>query len=373
MRIKKIIQFIHLWLGLITGSLVFVIAITGALYCFQSEILQYTQPFRHVSNDDNVFLSPSVIESKAKSYNPNRHLHSLLYSREEKSIQAIFYSFESYHEIIFIHPKTGKFLGKHDVQNSFFGWILRGHFQLWLPEAVGRPAVSIATALYFILVISGLIISLPKSRRHLSKIFKWDIQGNGKRVNYQLHRTLGIYTALFSILFVWSGLIWGFEFVRDWSYALLHPKQRYIEYYEPAIKHSLPVQPTNLDRVFEFITKAYTSWEWIEIHPQETPESPIAVNINPDQDTYWNIDYRYFSPDGLKELNVEHPWGRNQDLTLGEKLLRMNYDIHVGSIGGIAGKTLAFGLSIVIASLPITGFLIWRNKKNNKIRQSKLF
>lgn len=367
MYFKKIIQFIHLWLGLITGSLVFVIAITGALYCFQSDILQYTQPFRRASNDHNVVLSPSVIESKAKSYNPNRHLHSLLYSREEKSIQAIFCSFESYHEIVFIDPETGDYLGKHDVQHSFFGWILNGHFQLWLPAEIGRPVVSIATAIYFILIISGLLISLPKSRRHLSKIFRWDIQGNGKRINYQLHRTLGIYTMLFSTLFVWSGLIWGFEFVRDWSYALLHPKQRYIEYYEPMTEHCLPIKSTNLDRVFNLMNQVYPSWEWIEIHPQETPESPIAVNINPDQDTYWNIDYRYFSPESLQELKVEHPWGRNQNLSIGEKLLRMNYDIHVGSIGGLAGKTLAFGISIVIASMPITGFLIWKNrKKKNK-------
>ncbi|NLE31428.1 MAG: PepSY domain-containing protein [Bacteroidales bacterium] len=43
----------------------------------------------------------------------------------------------------------------------------------------------------------------------------------------------------------------------------------------------------------------------------------------------------------------------------------MNYDIHVGSIGGWAGKFLLFFVSFFIASLPVSGFLIWwqRRKK----------
>jgi uncharacterized iron-regulated membrane protein len=43
----------------------------------------------------------------------------------------------------------------------------------------------------------------------------------------------------------------------------------------------------------------------------------------------------------------------------GEKLLEMNYDIHIGAIGGMPGKILAFFASLLSASLPVTGFLIW--------------
>ncbi|WP_233207986.1 PepSY domain-containing protein [Siphonobacter sp. BAB-5405] len=41
----------------------------------------------------------------------------------------------------------------------------------------------------------------------------------------------------------------------------------------------------------------------------------------------------------------------------------MNYDIHVGSVLGFPGKVLAFLASLIGASLPVTGFLVWWNRK----------
>ena len=59
----------------------------------------------------------------------------------------------------------------------------------------------------------------------------------------------------------------------------------------------------------------------------------------------------------------------------GEKLLEMNYDIHVGAIGGMPGKILAFFASLLSASLPVTGFLIWyprwRRRGRRKQRGSR--
>jgi len=50
------------------------------------------------------------------------------------------------------------------------------------------------------------------------------------------------------------------------------------------------------------------------------------------------------------------------------KLNNMNYDIHVGQILGITGKIIAFLASLVCASLPVTGFIIWwgKRKKSKK-------
>ena len=53
----------------------------------------------------------------------------------------------------------------------------------------------------------------------------------------------------------------------------------------------------------------------------------------------------------------------------------MNYDIHVGAIGGILGKIIAFIASLVIASLPLTGFLIWwgrKKKKDGRFRSNRI-
>jgi uncharacterized iron-regulated membrane protein len=50
----------------------------------------------------------------------------------------------------------------------------------------------------------------------------------------------------------------------------------------------------------------------------------------------------------------------------GEKIVALNYDLHVGSIAGLPGKTFAFLASLIAASLPLTGFYIWWGRKNKK-------
>jgi uncharacterized iron-regulated membrane protein len=105
---------------------------------------------------------------------------------------------------------------------------------------------------------------------------------------------------------------------------------------------------------------------WIELHLPESDTVPIAVNVNPDATTYWKTDYRYFDQQTGKELSVSHQWGRFKNATSSEKLMRMNYDIHVGGIAGLPGKIFACLMSLVIASLPITGFLIWYGRKYKK-------
>lgn len=105
----------------------------------------------------------------------------------------------------------------------------------------------------------------------------------------------------------------------------------------------------------------------IEIHPPPDSVASIAANANPDPSTYWQTDYRFFDQYTMVEYPVEHIWGRAKNSQLADRLMRMNYDIHVGSIGGIPGKVLAFFVSLLIATLPVTGFVMWwgrRNKKN---------
>ena len=53
----------------------------------------------------------------------------------------------------------------------------------------------------------------------------------------------------------------------------------------------------------------------------------------------------------------------DREKNAGERLVEMNYDIHVGAIGGLTGKIIAFIASLVCASLPVTGFLVWWGKR----------
>lgn len=92
--LKKTIRNIHLWLGLASGSIVFIIAITGCFYAFQEEIQNLTESYRFVEKQNSPFVLPSTIETIAKKELPNKVLHAIQYKGNDKSAEAIFFHYD---------------------------------------------------------------------------------------------------------------------------------------------------------------------------------------------------------------------------------------------------------------------------------------
>ncbi|MNL61913.1 hypothetical protein D3C87_1858890 [compost metagenome] len=93
----------------------------------------------------------------------------------------------------------------------------------------------------------------------------------------------------------------------------------------------------------------------------------------PKRGQFYNSNFYYFDQHTAKRLTDEALDSKRYDeVGFGGKLRKMNYDIHVGSILGFPGKVLAFLAAFIGASLPLTGFIIWYNRKwGNKKKKTE--
>jgi uncharacterized iron-regulated membrane protein len=74
---------------------------------------------------------------------------------------------------------------------------------------------------------------------------------------------------------------------------------------------------------------------------------------------FYKSDQYYFDQYNGRLLgSLTHP-----QKSAGMKMNNMNYDIHVGQVLGLTGKIIAFLASLICASLPVTGFIIWLGKR----------
>jgi uncharacterized iron-regulated membrane protein len=369
-NLKKAIGKIHLWLGLSSGIIVFVIAITGCLYAFQEEIQNFTEEYRFVDKQDKAFLIPSQLEAIAKKELPNKALHAIKYNGKEKSAEAIFYHYEpTYYYIVYLNPYSGKVLEKVNMDDGFFRFILDGHFYLWLPHEIGQTMCATATLIFLILLLSGLYLWFPKNKNAIKQrfSFKWKKSTKWKRKNYDLHNITGFYVLSIALIFAVTGLVWGFQWFAYFYYTGLGGEKSLV-YEDPiSTKKSIPTTHA-LDKVWMRMQKEYPNAKSVEVHPPENDSTAIAANANPEEGTYWKTDYRYFDQYSLKEIEVKHLFGKYKNADKTDKLMRMNYDLHTGAVLGLPGKIFAFLISLLIASLPISGFYIWwgRNKKNKR-------
>ena len=127
-----------------------------------------------------------------------------------------------------------------------------------------------------------------------------------------------------------------------------------------------------MDFLIVKLQKELPNAEGLELHYPTTAEESIYVEVSNSKGLYYDADYRFFDQNTLEELETPAIYGKYGNASVADKILRMNYDIHIGAIGGIAGKIIAFLVSLLTASLPVTGILLWygRNYKVSKSFES---
>jgi uncharacterized iron-regulated membrane protein len=365
---KKAVRNIHLWLGLSSGIIVFIIAVTGCLYAFQEEIQNCTETYRFIEKQNAPFLLPSKLEEIARKQLPTKSLHAIKYNGKEKSAEAIFYHYQpDYYYAVHINPYNGKVLKTVDLNSGFFRFVLDGHFYLWLPHEIGQTVVASATLIFLVMLITGLILWYPKNKKAAKQRFwfRWKKGMKWKRKNYDYHNITGFYIMSVATIFAITGLVWGFTWFA-FSYYTIIGGEKSLVYQDPGSvkKETIVSIKDPLDKIFFLMQTQYPAAESIEVHPPETDTASIAANANLDEGTYWKTEYRYFDQYTLKEKEVNHIYGKLENANASDKLMRMNYDIHTGAVLGLPGKIFAFLISLLIASLPITGFLIWYGRRS---------
>jgi uncharacterized iron-regulated membrane protein len=366
--LKKVVYKLHLWLGLTSGLLMFIIAITGSLYTFQEELAGFGN-YQHVTEQQRDFMLPTLLVNRAEKALPGKSLHSIIYKSGNQAVETIFYNNNpAYYFIVYLNPYTGEIQKVKNMEQDFFRFILKGHFYLWLPPQIGQPVVALTTLIFVFVILTGLVIWIPNNLKALKKRiwFRWGKNTKGSRKNFDLHVVGGLYATLFALIFAITGLVWGFQWFARLYYNLAGGKKS-LDYTElisdkPKASHqSTSVEP--LDRVWYIMQKEYPTAASIEIHPTQTDSSVIEANANEHDGKYWKTDYRYFDQHSLQDIDVNNIYGRFNEVTFADKLFRMNYEIHTGAILGLPGKIFAFLMSLFIASLPVTGVILWLKKR----------
>jgi uncharacterized iron-regulated membrane protein len=378
---RRINDWLHLWLGLISGIIIVIVSVTGCIYVFEREISSLTKPYQFVQPQNKPYLLPSQLETIArktafgnKASDPANKLYGIQYADAGKAAIAAYMEKENGYTMIYINPYTGEVLKHQALNKDFFRIVLMGHYYLWLPPAIGQPIVAWSILVFVVMLISGLIMWWPKRWNKATKdaSFKIKWKANWKRVNYDLHNVLGFYVLLIALVIALTGLVWGFEWFSKGAYWITSGGKSLASYEVPVSDTTIGTTTpaaNPIDRLWLQLQQEYKSYPLASIqlgYPDKAAD-PIEVYFNPEQDTYYKREFRYFDRNTLQELKGGGLYGQKYaTASTADKIYRMNYDIHVGAILGWPGKILAFFASFICGSLPITGFYIWWGKKKKQ-------
>lgn len=370
MALKKIIHWLHLWLGIVSGLIVIVVGLTGCCYVFISEIQGLTEPYQKVTVQNRPVLLPSKLMAAAEKQLPGKQAKYVSYQQGKAAYVGVYG--KGYSLGFYADPYTGKKLHVKNYLNGtdFFSFALSGHRSLWLPYNIGHPIVDTGVLIFIFLLISGIVLWWPKNwkKANRDKSFKIKWGAKFKRVNYDLHNVLGFYLMLILLILAVTGSVYGFEWFEKGYYWTVSGGRTLPEFKQPLSDTTTNGRmPANaLDKLYIRYTGLYPDAE-IALFPPEKRSEPIQINVNHQPEKNHDLELLYFDQYTLKPLPGTGLFKKRfSGLSAAGQLGRLNYDLHTGQIWGLPTKILAFGASLICASLPVTGFYIWWGKRKKK-------
>lgn len=370
MKLKPVCRTLHRWIGAVSGVVVFVVCVTGALYAFKDEIEDATQPWKFVEPREAAVLLPSRVLEIAGRASGNPQPYALTYGEAGDALRVDYFATDGHTQTVFLDPYTGEVtrrITKSPGDFDFFRFVLDGHRRLWLPVSFGRPLVGWSVVAFVVALVSGLILWLPKkwNRKSLKRrlLVKW--KAGRKRLNFDFHLVGGVYFAGILLLLSLTGLVWNMQGYGKALYRItgggaLKP------YVLPRSDTLRAASPGGfpIDELYLRLRHEEPAATTFYLVIPQKPEDVCRVSIVHRRNSYYRTDNRFFDRYTLKELSGQGPYaGKYREAAFADKVRRMNLEIHDGRIAGLPGKILVFLAALAGAALPVTGWIMLWNRK----------
>ncbi|RQO65858.1 PepSY domain-containing protein [Pedobacter sp. KBW06] len=362
---KKTIHFLHLWLGLFSGLVVFILGLTGAIYALSDEIKEWVYKDRlYIEVPAGTARLPlsQLLSVAEQAIGKDRKISRGQLSQAKDRTYMFralkvnkkgfgYWNYYEYYDKVYLNPYTGEVVYKENAKREFFTVVLALHMNLLLGDTVGHFIIRWSVVCFVILLLSGIVLWWPKNWKwkQLKKSFKVKWDAKFKRINYDLHNVFGFYSFLILLIMALTGLMWSFELTTEKKSKVLSDTTQ--------LAGTMPV-----DRILGQALKASPQTVYFLYNFPSAKSGTVNVSAyQSDMNLYDRVQYRFDRYSGkLLQKGTEF-----SQLTVGAKLVTMNYDLHTGSVLGLTGKILALFAGLIAMGLPVTGVLIWwkRGKK----------
>jgi uncharacterized iron-regulated membrane protein len=363
MRERKVIRTVHLWLGLLLGVPVVLVAGSGSLLVFRHEIDQSLDPhlFRATPGSEVGF---DRAYTAVERFLPGRAV-AIVESPAMPRTNGVYVVRLAGEPEVAVHvdPGTGSILGWRSTDGDMMEWLFRLHTELLVGE-VGTYLVGVGGILLLLMIVTGLRLWWP-GRKKLALGFAIR-RGRGRFLfNFDLHKIVGFAAAPLLTLIVVTGVLLTFDALADRLFYGLSLTTS--ESVPP--KNLLPDHPTTaerlpLDELRRIAEEAMPNTTTISMRmPQRAsdlvqvrsraPASPhpngrCFVHLDPYSGrVLWTRDERRFSPaEGIRSIWL--------------------YPLHIGRYGGGPSRVVHVLIGFIPSLLLATGLVIWRQHARSR-------
>lgn len=404
---RKIFRNIHLWLSVPFGILITLICFSGAALVFEKEVMELCHhELYFVKKVEAAPLPMEQLMTKVAATLPDSiSVTGVNISSDPERTYQITLS-KPRRASMYVDQYTGEIMGKYE-RAPFFNFMFRMH--RWLLDSMkqdggifwGKMIVGTSTLMFVFVLISGIVVWWPRTRKALKNSLKIVANKGWRRFWYDLHVAGGMYALVFLLAMALTGLTWSFQWYRTGFYKTFGVEV------QPSMGHGNAAanatakggkreespegrsgRPGNRSEKPEGRGEhsesregrkrsPYTNWQ--QVYEQLAEANPDYKLISVSDGSASVALPRFGNQRGTDRYKFNPRNGEITETTLYKdldnsgKIRGWIYSVHVGSWGGMLTRILTFIAALVGASLPLTGYYLWiRRLMKRKIKREAI-
>lgn len=370
---KKNFRKIHLWLSVPFGLIISIICLSGAALVFENEIMECYRPdLYYVKKVEASPLPMDTLLIKVAAALPDSISVSgvSVASDPERAYQVNISPGKR--ASVYVDQYTGEIKGKYERAPFFFSMF---KLHRWLLDSMkpdggifwGKMIVGISTLMFVFVLISGIVVWWPRTKKILTHSLKITANKGWRRFWYDLHVAGGMYALIFLLAMALTGLTWSFSWYRTGFYKVFGVEV------QQGGGHSAPTKTAHGHGKGERQSAHHSPYaHWQQVYEELKDRNPdnklivlskgtAAVSFN----RYGNqraTDRYTFNPRNgeITETTIY------KDADTSGKIRGWIYSVHVGSWGGMFTRILTFIAALIGGTLPLTGYYLWLRRINRK-------
>lgn len=348
---RRVVFRLHLWVGLASGLYILVVCLTGAALVFRIDMQRARHPHLFTPSASGPLVDPVRVMERVSQAYPRHRLSGVEAPTTRRPTYLAYVTTERDFVTVLIDPVSTEILGELP-QDALIQSIQRLHFDL-MGGRTGRTVSGIGALCILVMCATGLVIWWPGAK-HWRRGLVVDVSRDARRMVWELHRAIGIWTVAFLAMFAITGL--SFVFPSQFR----------------AVVHALsPITATRAPASTE-APGAVSLPTWSDVIArarQERPGEHVARVVLPfNGRAAFLIMFSTSSPtsagSALSSVYLDQYSGDvlaapQSSRTIGDIIMAWVTPLHVGGLRGGAWRWVWFALGLVPPLLFLTGVMMW--------------
>jgi uncharacterized iron-regulated membrane protein len=347
---------IHLWAGVLLSLYVVMIALTGSILVFRTELTRARLPKTLTPYDAGRTAPIAKVLERFRTAYPGAKLESIQMPSPQMPAFLLFAADSHQHSFT---PLADPVTGDLKLQpRTWLYWTYELHANLLLGDSYGVQVNGIGAVCLLLLTATGLFLWWP-GVKIWARGLRISFRHHWRRINFDAHNAIGFWTLFMVFWWALSGIYFAWYRQVASAVAVVSPLQGMLSPVVPTLPTAGPDR-ASLEQILSAVHQASPNGQLFSLSDPLLTGTIVYALV--DLRAPGDFSHRDIISLSTTDARVLTVWHYGQNRTAGDWILWAMHPLHFGTLWGVFFKLIWALCGLALGVLVITGLLMYWNR-----------